>query len=157
MRHVLFFLTLFFTSGCSTRSVNYDRYKILKKYSSNFDIFVDNEKTDLETLILDKDNIEKLQINKRTKEVNITQFNKPEYIETKNFNLDTLSATRKGATKEKVELVIIDGIPLTDDLKLKTRIDPNAIEYLTIISHEEMNKMTLCKAYEGDVLLIKTK
>lgn len=157
MRIVIVILILSYTFGCATRNVNYDRYKILKKYASDYDIYVDNEKTDLETLFLDKDNIEKVHINKQTKELNITQIKQPEYIETKNFNLDTLSATRQGASKKKVELVIIDGIPLTDDLKLKTRIDPNAIESFTIISKEEINKKALCKAYEGDVLLITTK
>ena len=37
-------------------------------------MFVDNEKMDLETVFLDKDNIENIRIDKRTKELKITQL-----------------------------------------------------------------------------------
>ncbi|PHR94585.1 MAG: hypothetical protein COA80_12740 [Leeuwenhoekiella sp.] len=157
MRIILFLLIITFTFGCATRNVTYYRYKILKKYSSDYDIFVDNEKTDLETVFLDKDNIKNVQINKRTKEVKITQIKQTELFETKNLNLDSLSAGRRGWDKKKIQLIIIDGIPLTDDLKEKTKIDLNAIKSISILDQEKLKRRTLCNTYDGDILLITTK
>ncbi len=74
MRIFLLLLVLTLTLGCATRNIKYDRNKILKKYSADYKMFVDNEKMDLETVFLDKDNIENIRIDKRTKELKITQL-----------------------------------------------------------------------------------
>ena len=157
MRIFLLLLILTFTFSCATRNIKYDRNKILKKYSAEYKLFVDNEKMDLETVFLDKDNIENIRINKRTKELKITQLKPTELFEMKDWNLDSLSAGRRGWDKKKIELIIIDGIPMTDSLKQKIKIDPNAIKSITILSQEKMNNMTLCRGYDGDVILITTK
>ena len=86
MRIFLLLLVLTLTLGCATRNIKYDRNKILKKYSADYKMFVDNEKMDLETVFLDKDNIENIRIDKRTKELKITQLkpNKLSAIKTSN-------------------------------------------------------------------------
>ncbi len=147
---------MIFIFSCATRNTHYDRNEILEKYSANYKILVDNHKIDLGTIYLDKDNIEKVQINKQTKELKITQFNPAELFELKNLNLDRLSAGRSFG-KKKIELIVIDGILITDSLKERTKIDPNAIQSITILSQEKMNNTTFCKRYDGDVLLIATK
>ncbi|MCF7569654.1 hypothetical protein L3X37_15005 [Sabulilitoribacter arenilitoris] len=157
MRIFLLLLILTLTFSCATRNIKYDRNKILKKYSAEYKMFVDNEKMDLETVYLDKDNIENIRIDKRTKELKITQFKPTELFEMKDWNLDSLSAGRRGWDKKKIELIIIDGIPMVDSLKQKIKIDPNAIKNFTILSQEKMNNMTLCRGYDGDVILITTK
>ena len=157
MRIFLILLMLTLTFGCATRNIKYDRNKILKKYSAEYIMFVDNEKTDLETVFLDKDNIENIRIDKRTKELRITQLKPTELFEMKDWNLDSLSAGRRGWDKKEIELIIIDGIPMTDSLKQKIKIDPNAIKSIAILSQEKMNNMTLCRGYDGDVILITTK
>ena len=158
MRIFLLLLMLTFTFGCATRNIKYDRNKILKKYSSEYKMFVDNEKMDLETVFLDKDNIDNIRINKRTKELKITQLKTTELFEMKNLNLDSLSAGRRGWNKKKISLIVIDGIPLIDSLKEKTKIDLNAIKLLEIITQEKLNKNTTwCRGFDGDVLIIKTK
>jgi hypothetical protein len=138
--------------------MKYDRNKILKKYSAEYKMFVDNERMDLETVFLDKDNIENIRIDKRTKELKITQLKPTELFEMKDLNLDSLSAGRRGWDKKKISLIVIDGIPLIDSLKEKTKIDLNAIEHLEIISQEKLNKNTIwCRGFDGDVMIIKTK
>ncbi|MFD1285483.1 hypothetical protein ACFQ3R_11300, partial [Mesonia ostreae] len=62
-----------------------------------------------------------------------------------------------GWNKKKIELVIIDGIPLTDSLLEKTKIDPNAIKSFNILSEEMMQRTNFCRVYDGNVILITTK
>lgn len=47
MRIFIILLILTLTFGCTTRNIKYDRNKILKKYSAEYIIFVDNEKMEL--------------------------------------------------------------------------------------------------------------
>ena len=158
MRIFLLLLILTWSFGCATRNIKYDRNKILKKYSAEYKMFLDGNKTDLETVFLDKDNIENIRIDKRTKELKINQLKSTELFEMKNLNLDSLSAGRRGWDKKKISLIVIDGIPLIDSLKEKTKIDLNAIEHLEIITQEKLNKNTTwCRGFDGDVLIIKTK
>lgn len=157
MRIFLLLLLLTFTFGCATRNIKYDRTKILKKYSTDYKMFVDNEKTDLETVFLDKDNIKNVRIDKRTRELNITQIKPTELFEFKNLNLDSLSAGQRGWNKKKIDLIIIDGIPLTDSLKNKAKIDPNGIKSFHILSEEMMKKTNFCRIYDGSVIVITTK
>ena len=158
MRIFLLLTILTLTFGCATRNINYDRNKILNKYSTEYQMFVDNKKVDLETLFLDKDNIENIRIHKGKKELKITQLKPTELFEMKKLNLDSLSAGRRGWNKNKISLIVIDGIPLIDSLKEKTQIDLNAIEHLEILTQEKLNKNTTwCRGFDGDVLIIKTK
>ena len=157
MRVFLLLLTLTLTFGCATRSIKYDRNKILKKYSAEYKMFVDSEKMDLETVFLDKDNIEKIRIDKRTRELKITQLKPTVLFEIKNFKLDSLFPDRKIEAKRKIDLIIINGIPMTDSLKEKTKIDLNAIESISIVTKEKMNNSTFGRRYNGDLLLITTK
>ncbi|WP_271407475.1 hypothetical protein [Tenacibaculum soleae] len=118
---------------------------------------MDNEKTDLETVFLDKDNIESIRIDKRTKELKINQLKRTELFQMNKLNLDSLSAGQRGWNKKKIELIVIDGIPITDTLLEKTKIDPNAIKSFNILTQEMMQKTNLCRAYNGSVILITTK
>jgi len=156
--HILLFLSISFFS-CATGSLKYNRNKILEKYSKEYEIFVDNEKTNLEVFFLDKDNIKNIRINKRKKEIKITQHKTTKLLELKNINLDSLYTEKRGSNKRKIELIVIDGIPLDESLNEKIKIDPNSIESFEIITKEEMNNPAsmFCRAYNGDVLLIMIK
>ena len=157
MKIFLALFLLIFTLSCSTRNIKYDRDKLLGKYSEDYKMFVDNQTIDLEYIYLDKDNIENVQIDKNSYELKITQLRSTELFEMKNLNLDSLSVGRRGLDKKIIDLIVIDGIPLSDSLKDKLKIDPNAIKSLTILSQEKINNMNLCRGYNGDVLLITTK
>jgi predicted double-glycine peptidase len=152
---LLFLLIL--TFGCATRNIKYDRNKILKKYSTDYETFLDNQKIDLETVYLDKDNIENIRIDRKTKKLKITQFKHAEFFSMENWNLDSISANRRGWDKKNIGMIIIDGILLTDSLKGKIRIDPNSIKLFEIVSKEKLNENTFCGSYDGDIILILTK
>lgn len=152
---LLFLLTI--TLGCATRNIKYDRNKILKKYSADYKMFVDNEKIDLETVFLNKDNIENIHVDKRKRELKITQLKPNELFAIKNFKLDSLFPDRKIEAKRKIDLIIIDGIPMTDSLKEKTKIDLNAINSISIMTKEKWNNTSTGRSLDGDLLLITTK
>lgn len=157
MRIFLFLLLLTFTFGCATRNIKYDRNKILKKYSTDYKMFVDNEKTDLETLFLDKDNIKNVRIDKRAKELNITQLKPAEFYEMRKLKLDSVISENKNWKDQNIEMVIIDGIPIADTLLQNTKIDPNAIRTFTILTQDKMNEIGFCRGYTGNVILITTE
>jgi len=157
MRIFLLLLILTLSFGCATRNIKYDRNKILKKYSAEYKMFVDKEKISLKTVFLDKDNIDNVRIDKRTRELKITQLKPTELFAIKNFKLDSLFPDRKIEAKRKIDLIIIDGIPMTDSLKEKTKIDLKAIESISIVTQEKMNNSTFGRRYDGDLLLITTK
>ena len=157
MRLFLLLLLMLLTLGCATRSIKYSRAKILKKYSADYQIYVDHKAMDLETVFLDKDNIENILVDKRTRALKITQFKPVELMELKNLNLDSIPTEQKYWNKKKIDLIIIDGIPLNDSLKEKIKIDPNAIKSFHILSEEAMKKTNLCRVYDGSIIVIRTK
>lgn len=157
MRIFLLLLTLTLTFSCATRNIKYDRNKILKKYSVEYKMFVDNEKMDLETVFLDKDNIENIRIDKRAKELKITQFKPAEFYEMRKLKLDSVISENKNWKEQNIEMVIIDGIPIADALLQKTKIDPNAIRTFTILTQDKMNEIGFCRGYSGKVILITTE
>ena len=72
-------------SGCRTRSFSYTKDKILTNFT-NFETFLNNEKISLDTIYLDKDNIESIEINKQGKTIHIIQKNKNvEYFSPQNI------------------------------------------------------------------------
>ncbi len=157
MRIVLLLFLLSFTFSCATRNIQYDRNKILKKFSTDYEMFVDNKKMDLENVYLNKENIENVHIDKQAKEIRITQFKPTEFFELKNLNLDSLSVGQRAEDKRKIALIIIDGIILAESTLEKTKIDPNAVKSFTIVSSEIMERTNFCRAYDGSILLIQTK
>lgn len=158
MRIFLLLLLLTFTLGCATRNIKYDRNKILKKYSTaDYKTFVDNEKMNLDTVFLNKDNIENIRVDKRTRELKITQLKPTEFFAIKNFKLDSLFPDRKIEAKRKIDLIIIDGVPMTDSLKEKIKIDLNAISSISILTKEKWNNTSTGRRLDGDLLLITTK
>ena len=92
MRIILLFFLLFFALGCATRNIKYDRNKILKKYSRDYSIFVDNQKINLNKIYLDKNNIENVQLDKRNKNLNIEQIKSIKLVEVKQMYLDSINS-----------------------------------------------------------------
>jgi len=155
MRELIIILILILSLGCANRSLKYDRNKILAKYSADYEILLDNQRFNFETTYLDKANIDDVRIDKQNGTVIINQIKRDELIGIKELirNKNSLSATN---TKE-IELVIIDGLPLSDSLIMDLRIDPNAIESLSILPSDSLNDMNWCKGYDGDIMLIVTR
>lgn len=158
MRLCFLFLLVTITFSCASRDINYDRNKLLNRYSESYKTFVDNQEVDLEYLYLNKNNIHQVVLNKKSKHLNIYQNKPTKFFEIKNLNLDSLSSGRRGWNKNKIALIVINGIPLTEEDIEKTKIDTNAIESLNIISQQKLNETTTwCRGFDGDVLIINTK
>lgn len=154
---LIFGLILFSIYSCSTIKINYNRNKIVNKYSDNYSILLDNEKIDFRTTYLDKDNIESVIVSKKSKTLNISQIEKKELFEIKNINLDSLSKGRRGWNKKKIELIVLNGIPLSDSLIEKIKIDPNSIKSIEIVTENTLNTKLHGRNFDGDLLLITTK
>ena len=143
------------TFGCATRQIKYDQNKIAKKYAVNYQTYLDNVKVNLTNIYLDKKNIKNVRLDIKTKD--ITQLKPTELFELKNINLDSLSLWRRGWDKKKIDLIIFNGIVVTDSLKDKIKFDPNALKSFEIVSEEKINNMTFCRRIQGDLLIITTK
>ena len=158
MRIFLLLFLLTFTFSCATRNIKYDRNKILKKYSADYKTFVDNQNMNLENVYLDKDNIENIRIDKKAKELKITQFKRTELFKLNNLNLDSLSSDRRGWNKNEIGLIIIDGVPLTKEIQSKTLIDWNSVKNFRILRGEDLKKKgTTIFRTDRDYLIITTK
>ncbi len=156
MKIFLLSILLFFY-GCSMQTINYNRNKITEKYSKKYQIFLDGEKVDFETIYLDKSNIRNIVVNKKSKELNINQKTNVKFFELRNLNLDSLSSGRRSWDKKKIDLIVIDGVLITDSLKDKIKLDPNAIKSLSILTNDKLNSVVSCRTYENDFLVITTK
>jgi hypothetical protein len=153
MRIILLIFLPFIALGCATRNINYNRTKIINKYSSDYNVFLDNQKINLNKIYLDKNNIENVRIDKRNKNLNIDQLKSINLVEVKQMYLDSISKENKVLDKNELELlVVIDGMPVIDDVKM----DTNSIKSFTILSQEKMNNLNICRALHG-VVVITTK
>ncbi len=146
-----------FYSSCATRNIEYDRYKILKKYSKAYKILLDNQEINLETVIIDKNNIKNVRIDKRKQEVSISQFKPGEFVKLNDLILDSLIAGQKKIEKNKTMLVVIDGVPQIDSLIERTKIDLNSIKQFEILTKEELGKNEIFCRPVKYLLIIKTE
>ena len=113
MKLIFPFIFIILIFSCKTNNIHYNRDKILKKYSKEYSIFINNEITDFEKNYLDRDNIENITINKKSKKLNITLKKINELFKLSDINIDN----RRGWDKKKIDLIIIDGRSISDSLK----------------------------------------
>ena len=104
MKIILTLIILILSIGCATRNIEYDRNKILKKYSSDYNIFVDNQEIDFENIYLNKYNIAYVKIDNQNKKVNIKQLKTVELIEVKKIYLDNINKLHEYTDEKKLEL-----------------------------------------------------
>lgn len=153
MRLILLIFLLFFALACTTRNIKYNRTKIINKYSNDYTVFLDNQKINFNKIYLDKNNIENVRLDKRNKNLKIVQLKSNALIEVKQMYLDSISKENKVLNQKELELlVVIDGMPEIDDIK----IDINSIKSFTILSQEKMNNLNTCRPLHG-VVIITTK
>ncbi|MDC9723832.1 MAG: hypothetical protein PSN34_13815 [Urechidicola sp.] len=151
------FLTpmLFLLLSCGTHNIEYNREKIIKKYSMNFDILVDSNKTDFKNLYLNKDNIKKTTVDKKNKVVNIFQKTQSEFIKLNSIYQDSLNSNSSDLNN-KISLIVINGIPIMESEKSKILFDQSAINELKIID-AEINSQIFCRITDDNILIINTK
>jgi hypothetical protein len=151
MKIILTLIILILSIGCATRNIEYDRNKILKKYSSDYNIFVDNQEIDFEKIYLNKYNIAYVKIDNQNKKVNIKQLKTVELIEVKKIYLDSINKLHEYTDEKKLELlIVINGLPLKDS---SFKIDPKAILSLRILSQNELNNIYGERPFDGGIII----
>jgi len=135
-----FLLTITILSGCRTQSFSNTKDKIQRNFS-NYEIFLNSEKIDIDTIYLDKNNIKSTKINKLEKTIHFTQKKKDvEYFSPQNSFQD-----------EKFENVIING-KILSELRIK-KIEVGAIKSINILrQHSE-----IYNPIRGNTLIITLK
>lgn len=150
MKIILTLILMILSIGCATRNIAYDRNKILKKYSSDYNIFVDNQKIDFENIYLNKYNIDYVKLDKQNKKVNIKQLRTVELIEVERIYLDSLKKIIEYTHQKKLELlIVVNGIPLGDSFK----IDPETILNIRILSQNELNNIYGERPFDGGIII----
>jgi hypothetical protein len=149
--------------SCNVYNINYNRSKILIKYSSDFNILVDNENRELKHLYLDKDNIEIVTVNRKTKTVKILQKKTVEFYKLSIINLDSIIDTRRVCVidencwnKRKIDFIVLDGLPVKKEDAEEMMFDANCIKDFRIFKGNELKENTIFRT-DRDYLVISTK
>lgn len=148
-------LILSLNIGCSIKNISYDRKKITEKYLTEYDFFIDSEKSDFENIYLDKENIKNIKVNKTEKTININQIKQTELFELRKMKIDSLSSKLKKLNQNEIGLIIFNGIPIKEVEKSKIKFDPNSIKVFEILLRDRIKNSTWYD-YTGDILLITT-
>ena len=74
--------------GCATKTINYDRNKIIKKHQNDYTFFLNDNEIIFENVYLKKNNITKIEVYKKKKTIVIHQKNKSNLFKLKEQNLD---------------------------------------------------------------------
>jgi hypothetical protein len=150
MKIILTIILVILSIGCATRNIKYDRNKILKKYSGDYNIFVDNQKMDFENIYLNRYNIDYVKLDKKNKNVNIKQLKSVELVEVKQLYLDSMHNSNGFNDEKKLELlIIVDGFPLKDSFK----IDPKTILSLRMLKQNELNNIYGERPFDGGIII----
>lgn len=84
----IYFILLISCFGCATKNINYDRNKIIEKYNDDYRFFLNDEEIVFENVFLNKNNIDQIIVDKRSKIVKINQKFKSNLFKLKEQNLD---------------------------------------------------------------------
>ncbi|MDP2161842.1 MAG: hypothetical protein Q8K02_15270, partial [Flavobacterium sp.] len=84
----IYFIVLIICFGCSTKNINYDRNKIIEKYNTNYKFYLNDEEIVFENFFLNKNNIDRIIVDKRGKTILIHQKFKSQLFRLKEYNLD---------------------------------------------------------------------
>jgi len=150
--HLLFLIISCFSIGCATKTVSYHRYKIIKKYDKSYKFYLNDHLINLDTIFLNKSNVDKVRINRKSKCLNIYQKNK-----NPNFNsLHNLNITYQKTMESSDSLInIIDGILIDAAQQKSIKIEESVIKDITVLKKEEVLK-SLPHARAG-ILIVTTK
>lgn len=153
MKIFLLIFLMSLTLSCSTRNISYNRGKIIDKYASKHEIYIDSKEVEFKNYYLDKDNIKNVTLSKKSKCLQINQINKTELYELKKVGLDSLNY----GNKRRIGLAIIDAVPIGKEDLQKIKIDPNSIRLIKFIPQGKANEIPWLYIPDGGILLISTK
>lgn len=154
MKKILFFLPiLYFLTSCSHYSISYNHNRINKKENLGFEILLNKKKINSRLSFLDKKNIEKVYIDKKQKQIQITQKD----TTSKFFRInEVFGKAIQNKNPKEIGVVIIDGIPFRKNYYEAIQIEINSIKSMTFIRPDRI-AMVSCWTPQGDYLVIQTK
>lgn len=151
----LLILSLVTLGSCSTKSISYQRKKIIRKYTPSYTIKLNDKKIDFLNTYLDKDNIAKTILDKKLKTLNIVQIDtNAKFLRLIDIEFDSLPVgVANNFAKRKIEMLILNGEFVSQQKRENTKIEFSAIKNTTII----LAMMTICREPKGNILIIQTK
>lgn len=132
-------MILFFVISCTTRKYNY--YKLSKFEKKDYILVLNSDGYSLSNTILDKKNISKFQIDRKSKKIFVENFNNPKLISLKKIS-DSIN--------NNLNFAIIYGLPFSKEDFEKTKIEKSGIDSIHIVKIP-----TSC--HNSSVIVIKMK
>ena len=139
----LLFIIFVLTSlnSCRTESFLHTQEKIKRLYN-NYQIYLNGEKIDVDTVYLDRNNIKTTEINKSAKTINFIQKKK---------DVEYFSPQKFVYKNDEFKDIIING-QIASELKIR-KVEIGAIKDISILRE----KSKIYTPIKGDFLIIKLK
>ena len=143
MKIYVTFIVLLFLVACNSIAVKNSREKLLKYSNEGYTVKLNDSLVKINQIILDENNIEKILIDKSTKEVIILRRKK-------DLNLYPLNWVVNSA--EKNNLLVIDGTPIKPEELDSMSIEFSAFRSVTVLKNEPK----FCERTYEKVILVTT-
>lgn len=141
----IYILLLTICFGCSTKNINYDRNKIIEKYNTDYKFFLNDEEIVFKNFFLNKNNINRIIVDKKSKTVNIHQKYKSNLYKLNEYNLNRF-------INEFFELndlncqncfLFIDGFPSSVNRITELSFEENTIKNIVHLKETNLDKTAL--------------
>ena len=143
MKIYVTFIALLFLVACNTIDVKNSREKLLKYSNEGYTVKLNDSLVKINQIILDENNIEKILVEKSTKEVIILR-------KKRDLNLYPLNLVVNNTEKNK--LLVIDGTPIKPQELDSMSIEFSAFRSVTVLKNEPK----FCERTYEEVILVTT-
>ena len=120
---------------------------MLNKFSEKYQFYLNGDKIDLDTIVLDSRNIKSVIRDKKTNSIYIK-----EKEVRKLYKFEDNGSKKDSITCYQRTLIILDGIPIAPSVY----IDTYSIKNITILKKSDLNSINLCRRSHRDIMLITT-
>ncbi|MGB5981154.1 MAG: hypothetical protein WBG46_03320 [Nonlabens sp.] len=140
-------LLSFLVINCSSYRVRYNRHNLLNKYGATHQFYLNENKIDLDTLILDSRNIKSVIRDRGRSTIRIIEN------ESRNFNsIQKLVLAYDSNNSYSDVLIVVNGIPISRDFK-HLWIDSLAIKSIKVLKYRDLIHLNLCSATQNVILV----
>jgi len=140
-------LLSFFVVSCSSYRVRYNRHNLLNKYGATHQFYLNENKVDLDTLILDSRNIKSVIRDREKSSICIAE---KEVRQLDPFQKSLLAYDPNKLISDV--LIVVDGIPISKDSK-HLWIDSLAIKNITVLKNSDLSSISMCLAHQNLILI----
>ncbi len=139
-------ILIIIVSSCSVIKMNYNRDKILSRYSDSYKIYLDSTLIGLENYYLDSDNIKSVVRDKRSNSIYIERDTILDFLEFKEYFQD----------KNYNSLLVINGVPVDPETGKNLKVSKKALINITVLKNDSINASLFHHTYQ-DVLILQIK